>query len=64
MTDPIYAAGQMQNMANRSGNDRLAFVMTGISVALLATMAIKEFASLFREVKKDCCQWPDQGRSR
>jgi len=47
MHDPLSAAAHVQGMAGKEANGKVAMVMAGISVALLATMLIKEAKELF-----------------
>lgn len=50
--NPLYAASHMQNLANRAGNDKLAFAINGLSVVLLAKMVYDEFKAEFRGKEK------------
>lgn len=48
----LSAASHVQDMAGKAGNDKLAFALTGLSIALVAVMAAKECMGLFREVSR------------
>jgi hypothetical protein len=69
--DPLFTASQrMHGMAGETGNQKLGYVLTGLSVALVAIMALREFKELFGD--KGFKQWEshkqrhekDQGRGR
>ena len=47
--NPLHLPDQIDCMAKRQNNEKLAFVMSGLTVALLCVMALKECRSLFRE---------------
>jgi hypothetical protein len=55
MSNPFYLPREINDMAKQQKNERLAFVMSGLTIALLTVMALKECKSLFRE---------DRGRGR
>lgn len=59
--NPLYTASHMQMMASRAANEKLAFAMTGLSVALLGAMVFREFRDCFFSHKG---HYPDRGRSR
>jgi hypothetical protein len=48
----VYLPEQIDRMARRQSNEKLAFVMTGLTIGLLAVMALKECKSLFREERE------------
>ena len=52
-TNPIAAANQIQMMASKTPDARMATAMTVMSVALLATMLVKEAKELFKTNKFD-----------
>jgi hypothetical protein len=52
----LFAASHVQGMAGKTTNEKLAFVLTGLSIALVCLMAAKEARELFRD--------KEQGRSR
>ena len=63
MSNPLHTAFHVQNMANKPVNDKVALAMTGISVALLSLMLIKEAKVLFREKgMRDHFQKQEKGR--
>ena len=47
--NPLTAASHVQEMATKAGSDRLAMVFTGLSIGLVALMAIREARDLFRD---------------
>lgn len=48
----LTAASHVQDMAGKVCNEKLAFTLTGLSVALVAVMAARECMGLFREVNR------------
>jgi hypothetical protein len=60
--NPLYAAGQVQNMASKTGNEKLATAMMVTTVALLGLMLVKEFKDVFKG--DDRGHFPDRGRGR
>ncbi len=61
-TDPLFMASQkMHGMAGEVGNKNLGFVLTGLSVALVAIMALREAKELFGD--KGFRQW-EQHKNR
>ena len=48
MNAPLYAANQVQQMAEKSTNSKMAFALTSLSIALVAAMTINQFKELFR----------------
>ena len=60
--NPLYAAGQVQNMANKAPNEKLATAMMVITVGLLAAMAVQEFRKIFQG--DDHGHFSERGRSR
>ena len=59
---PIAAAERMNGLARRTDDKRLALVLTGASVAMVAMMAIREFHALMREMDRP--DRLDRGRGR
>ena len=52
-TGPLLAAGQVQGMAARETNQKLAIAMSVLSVALVGTMVFKELSHCMRERLRD-----------
>lgn len=48
-TGPIVAADHVNRLAGKTKDDRMALALTVMSVALVATMLVKEFRGLFEE---------------
>ncbi|WP_435007972.1 hypothetical protein P12x_005238 [Tundrisphaera lichenicola] len=48
----LTAASHVQEMAGKAGNEKLAFALTGLSIALVSVMAAKECMGLFREISR------------
>lgn len=57
----LTAASHVQDMAGKACNEKLAFALTGLSIALVAVMAAKECMGLFHEVSRHTGQ-QDRGR--
>ncbi len=50
---PLLAATHVQCIADKCGNDQLAFVLTGLSVVLVAKMVWDQFTHVDRERLRD-----------
>lgn len=45
----LMAASHVQGMASRTSNEKLALVVTGLSVILVGLMGVKEARELFKD---------------
>jgi hypothetical protein len=50
-TNPLFAASHVQNMASKAGSNKMAFaVLTGLSIAFLSVMVIRECKDIFKDL--------------
>ncbi|WP_435018515.1 hypothetical protein TA3x_000489 [Tundrisphaera sp. TA3] len=53
---------QINGLARKTDDKKMSMVLTGISVAMVAMMALKEFHGLMREVNRQ--EWDEMHRER
>lgn len=64
-TNPLFAASQVQGMATQMPNQKLAFTLTGLSVALVGMMVFREMSHCLREQFREHdrrSMWPGDRR--
>jgi hypothetical protein len=49
----LYLPDQLDRLAKRQDNEKIAFLMSGLTVALVALIAVREFKGLLHDDRRD-----------